>query len=474
MDNMVDDKIASSVRKVRKNWLWAMLGGGFLAVSIVAVLLVDFGRTSSSIPEESPATTEIQPEILENMRQQARWAIDNFDSKIAPMLQEPDLVRWKPAQVADLESNKQEALILYAGSDFASVIDLLEETSNMAMELKEQWLNDYERQLAEAKQLFAQNRINLSSSSLKKAQYIRSGQVETSDLQARIDVFPQVEQMLRDLQIAKKEGNYSKQAKLTENILQLDPARVELRGPLKQLKSQLHENAVVNLLKEGMNAVQWGDLSKARQFLHQVSDADPDRPEIKYLQQMLAKAEAKSARKTHFSQIKQAMELDNWLLASKLASQGIEQFGELSQLHDAKKLAREILTYQQKLNSFLQKPKRLQDDRIRAAAKKALIQVKPFGSHSPTLLKQSKRLEDILVNATIKIPVQFLSDGQTSIELVGLGQLGRFKKRDHSLSPGEYSLLGRCEGYKDQRLNFSISIDQSDAQVIRLVCDERI
>jgi hypothetical protein len=68
--------------------------------------------------------------------------------------------------------------------------------------------------------------------------------------------------------------------------------------------------------------------------------------------------------------------------------------------------------------------------------------------------------------------VTVLSDNQTDIRVLGVGNVGKTVSKQIELSPGDYVFEGRREGFKSKQVKLSISTKQATS--ITVVCDERI
>ena len=91
----------------------------------------------------------------------------------------------------------------------------------------------------------------------------------------------------------------------------------------------------------------------------------------------------------------------------------------------------------------------------------------------PKLEEQINKLKQILIIAAKPLDVVFISDTQTNVTIYKVGNLGAFDKKVLELKPGKYTGIGSRRGFRDVRLEFLVSPEQSE-QIIRIACKDPI
>jgi hypothetical protein len=71
------------------------------------------------------------------------------------------------------------------------------------------------------------------------------------------------------------------------------------------------------------------------------------------------------------------------------------------------------------------------------------------------------------------LPVQLRSDGKTDVIVFRVGSLGSFTGKELSLLPGDYVAVGRRDGFRDVRVEFSLRPGQTTAPVV-VQCGQKI
>jgi hypothetical protein len=112
-------------------------------------------------------------------------------------------------------------------------------------------------------------------------------------------------------------------------------------------------------------------------------------------------------------------------------------------------------------------------DRVLADAR-ALIETAaaetPRGERLDGQIEQLTRLVEL---ASQPLPVRLTSDELTTVTLYRVGQLGTFVSRDLELRPGNYTVIGSRDGYRDVRQTFTVR-PGVNLEPISVVCVEPI
>lgn len=126
-----------------------------------------------------------------------------------------------------------------------------------------------------------------------------------------------------------------------------------------------------------------------------------------------------------------------------------------------------------RIDAYLASPARLYSANVRDEAQQLLASLDRETVHGPRMLQAKQSLAAALKRATTKVTVRFTSDNATEVTLYRVGPLGRFQDREIALTPGTYTLVGSRPGYKDVRLELTVSPDAPAPRVV-VACEERV
>ena len=94
-------------------------------------------------------------------------------------------------------------------------------------------------------------------------------------------------------------------------------------------------------------------------------------------------------------------------------------------------------------------------------------------SPSPRLISQLDELQTLLEASQIPLSIRFISDGLTEVTVLRVSELGTFEATRLDLKPGRYAAVGRREGFREVREEFTVGFGLTPAVVI-VRCDEPI
>ena len=137
------------------------------------------------------------------------------------------------------------------------------------------------------------------------------------------------------------------------------------------------------------------------------------------------------------------------------------------------KVSTGIVKSLRQLQFHIDSPLRLGSKNVAATARQALIAAGQFEKASGTLKTRIDQLEIYLQKAAVPAEITILSDGETDIQVRGIGFVGKVKQKMILLVPGFYTLEGRRAGYKSKLVNLTIAVDVRRMST-SVVCDERI
>ena len=125
------------------------------------------------------------------------------------------------------------------------------------------------------------------------------------------------------------------------------------------------------------------------------------------------------------------------------------------------------------LEGYLRRPERLSAEVVAREAERTLALAEEVEQPGPRLRQQRAALERILKDARTTVDVPLVSDGVTEVEVLRVGTLGTFRKKEVALRPGSYVVLGKRRGYRDTRKTLVVSPGGRPAP-LDVRCDEAL
>jgi hypothetical protein len=320
--------------------------------------------------------------------------------------------------------------------------------------------------------MFTKGSIPQAQLALNKAKTVQINNKDVAALQARIYAFSEIEALLDDLKVAKVERNLPKQIEVLSDIIVLDPQRTTLNQDLHQAKSDYDAQQLADALDKAQQAFEAGQLTKAQDFVKQ---AQSIKASSKGAQALQAKIDAQRSRQS-LAQVKQEIAVfannDNWQAVASRVQSAKQSFGSNASLNDYQNKAQSVLSAKRSIAIFVSQPERLADQNIRDAAQNAIQQAIGASIHSPSLQADIMQIANTIDTYASPVDVTIESDGDSHILVIGVGHVGKHEQKVIQLTPGEYILEARREGYRNKRLEFSV--EANTPITVTLAADQQL
>ena len=133
--------------------------------------------------------------------------------------------------------------------------------------------------------------------------------------------------------------------------------------------------------------------------------------------------------------------------------------------------AAEQIRLTKRLDFFLADPRVLESDPQLKNALRLLNEAKAASPRGQKLAGRIKALEARVAIAQTPVIITIESDNLTEVAVYKVGQLGRFSRRELTLRPGTYTVVGARDGYQDVRHKITVRAGQ---QAVRITVKCRV
>lgn len=459
-------------------------GGLITGVLIVIAALIMLGivkviNTTASVKQavqnmpEMLQDVQLTLEQMEQSRQQFMTDLQSFEQTIEPPLLDAGMQAWAEAEVTQLVERKQAAVSAFGAGDYAGAVEQLASLSEPAKALTERWDHAFEQAYITAITRFEQDDVERANVALIKALKLKPTNEVALALKQRVDVLPQVLDLLSKAKVAQVEQKLPLEAELLQQVIALDAKRIQLATRVKAIEQALKEKRFAAKITSGLQAIDSGDVATALAELNVAKSIDASRAEIKLLAERINQYQATNAQQRVITAVELSIAEDNWQKVFNDTIAGLKKYPENERLNSANQQAKTLLGIERKVASLLAKPERLSDKNIARQIRRWLNANKNVAKNSASIHEKMLQLNTQLIVAETPVAVTLRSDGKTNIIVVGKGYVGKTKKYQLNLMPGQYVLEGSRKGYRAIRVNLEVSPAIVN-QEVRVICNERI
>jgi len=234
-----------------------------------------------------------------------------------------------------------------------------------------------------------------------------------------------------------------------------------------------NEPAFVAAMSSGLLALENGDWDAAREAFETASSLRPAAPEVADGLARTAAAERRALVNTGTVRGLELEASEDWAEAEKTYLQVLAVEPEAADAIEGRDRAARRAALDERLQYHIANPGRLASPGVFEDATELLAEARELDPRGPRLEAQLSRLEESLETASTPVPVVVVSDNLTQVAIYRVDRLGTFSKRELRLRPGTYTAVGSRDGFRDVRVQFTVTAGAAPAAVT-VVCTEQL
>ena len=423
----------------------------------------------------SPQKPEVEPTTYDPTADRTLFkeGIKRFDYQLEPKISGADLSQWNSEKHDQIFSLKNRAISSFNSGDYKAALAELQQAMDLADGALKEKDSIFESSISSATELFQQNHYEEAVLHINKALTVNPDDPVALRLQQQISILPQILPLLKIAKIAQAENDIRKEYSTLNEILQIDPQRVELAPKLKSLKNEIDENNFSQFIENGLAHVEHRKLKEAQTNLNQAVKIFAKRREISILKNKISALGKEMQLEQAMDKAQAAILIDDWVTAHKIYSDTAQTHPNNQDIQEGLQLATKITSLTKEISGYLHSPHRLASNNVETLALRSLAQAGMLYERSMTLKSLASELKTLIGKFKINVNVIIRSDGQTSILVKGVGRVGQVKEKVIQLKPGTYTFEGIKHGFKAKLMKVKIPIDQERIYV-ELICDEHL
>ncbi|TRW48686.1 hypothetical protein FM042_06785 [Aliidiomarina halalkaliphila] len=476
----IDDSISRDKQERQAQFRKIGLG------SVVVLIVLAFGYGAWGLwnafaPTPGPTPVPVVEEPRERgsddtdpeQRRLAQEALSATRSRLQRAERELQFAETKATTLTRLRSDLDEAVATYTLGFHAQANDQLERINNALDQAIADFESRYTQAYINAAEAFALGQIEQADRYNREALLLNPDHEDARALQARIDVYTDVQALLERAHVAKMENQLERQRDYLREITLLDPAHDDAAHRLREVEQELTEQAYLSALNQAIRALDAGELQQAQAAVQRANGIIPNRAETVSLRSRIQTAINARELQTIEQQLVAFAAADEWSTVAMVANNALQRHPGHPASQQALEKAQQIQQVRSRVSNYIARPERLNDLTVLANAQQTLKAGEVFANDSPRLAAELDTLHELIEEANQPIEVILSSDNRTFVRVLGVGNVGIHNEYTFSLKPGVYQFEGRREGYRSKIITVTVARDAAPVRV-RLVCDERV
>lgn len=255
--------------------------------------------------------------------------------------------------------------------------------------------------------------------------------------------------------------------------LELDPDSKSGKEQLTIVKQAITDDNFGQSMSAGFKALNKQDFIAAISAFTRATKIKPNAADAKEALVQAKNNHTQAQISRHFQQAEQFEQKEQWQPANDYYQKvmGLDKSVIKARVGEIRTAARAKLDTQ--LQDTITQPERLATPSVYRQGKRFYQDGKGIKNPGPRLTDQLSQLAKLLTGIRIPVAVQLQSDNQTKVTLYKVGELGSFSAKNIDLRPGNYTVVGTRNGYRDIRREFTL-LPNSDLTTIVVQCEEKI
>lgn len=452
----------------------AVLGTVFLLPQFVTEpWFITDGAGPEVVP--TPSAKTVPPSTaaeLKRYRQQSQTVLAEI-IMIRDRLRERSVETWAEADFQHALGRVQTGDEEYSYGNYEASLKNYREARSQLVELEELGRQKLDRAKADGVAAVEALNPNVAVPASELASAIAPEDPEVQTLAARVATLDEVARHMEAGDEALARDRYDAARIEFAAALALDPLHQRAAAGLTSARNEITGSAFRRQMSEGFAALERGQYEAARGAFRRAGEIQPGNSAVS---QALAQVENRESQGFVNAELARAAELESgehWAEAVLIYETLLTEDPSLTDARARLVPAKVRADLDERLSGFIEEPLRLSNKTEYEKARTTLADAKGIANSGPRLREQITEMETLLERATSPVNVVFRSDNQTHVVLYRVAELGRFEKTSVTLRPGRYVAAGTRKGFRDVRVEFTITGEPLD-QPIEVRCEEPI
>ncbi|WDE04011.1 hypothetical protein SG34_022000 [Thalassomonas viridans] len=475
-------------KKNTYNWFASHYVIILLLLTLLAVLYFVVVQLPGSVSEpeveldaKSLMAAEAQKPIDESPWQEAqlakhrRQAQEILSDVLARQknLEEKKVTLWAENAFSQAIKNAEDGDLFYRSQEFEQAMESYRQTLEQLQSIEASIPESFSSYLASGQQALTANNAAQAKQQLQIALHLMPDNKSAQQAFDRALVLDQVLSLVKQSKVLMDEQQLESSRDVLNQAAALDSQSPMVAAELTRVETAIKERDYSLAMSSGYQNLKNKNYPSA---INDFTAAGKILPSATDPQKAIQQAKSQALKAAITEKIRQAQRLEqeeNWQLAQQSYQQALtlDQTLISAKVGQLRSQARAELDSDLKL--ILDKPTRLANHKVFAQAEKVYSDALKIQAPGKKLQQQIIDVKKLLAQVKQPVPLRIQSDNHTKITLYRVGELGNFLAKDLSLTPGEYTITGSRDGYRDVRQEFTL-MPGRPLKTITIACSEKV
>ena len=432
-------------------------------------------RDSTELPAVQPPPSEVAPSTaaeLKRFRQESQAVLAEVMAK-RDRLQEQNVERWAEPAFRIALDRIERGDERYSYGEYEASLEQYREARDELAELESLAMQKLEQAKTDAAEAIESLNLNAAGDAVALAAAIAPEDPAVEALVKREEALPEVAAHIEAGDTALERDRFSQAQAEYRQAAQLDPGHRRAAESLARADREVAKDVFRGHMSRGFAAMERGDFESARAAFREAGRVSPGDPAVAAALAQVDNLEAGNTVAVELSRAAAMESGEEWADAVSLYESLLARDPSLTDARVRLVPARVRADLDRRLSAFIEEPLRLSGRADFEAAQTALADARGIPDPGPRLQGQIAQLDTLIQRANSPVDVVFRSDNQTHVVLFRVADLGQFEQKSLRLRPGRYVAAGTRSGYRDVRVEFTITGEPLGEPIV-VRCEEPV
>jgi len=426
------------------------------------------------VPSTPVVSGEVAPNEIERQRakRQAEAALERILRAQARLI-EADVELWAPDEFDAALETLARGDSLFETEAYAQALEAYEEVEAAFEALEDSRPERFAEALRRGAEALSANDVETAIAQYRIATALDP---DSSDAARGLERAEKREEVLANMETGRtrrEQGELSAALEAFKAAARIDSAYEPARQAVREVEAAIAERRFSQAMSDAFDALERGDFAAAEQALARARSIRPDADALALAMQRL-ETERQQAQLTELRErAARQVEAEAWAEAVETYRAALEIDSNVAFAVQGLPRAHRRAELDAAFRRYLEDPTRLYSQQPLAQAEQLLENAATIEEPGTRLQAQMRELRELVAAAKTPVEVTFRSDGETTVTVFKVGELGNFQERTLTLRPGSYVAVGTRRGYRDVRQEFTVRPGEPPDPVV-VICKELV